>query len=227
MQETTLDKVLTCSSLPSPPTVAVEVLELTNRSCVELSELERSILNDPALASKILKTVNSPFYGLTQPCPSIGRALGYLGINTVKSLVLSFSLVDLTKAERKGIDFIAYWQRALYSAAAARRLAESIEDCDVDEAFVAALMQDIGMLAIDTALGDEYAEVVAGVAEHDDLPEAEVAAFGFDHAEAGAALAEKWRFPEVIVDAVRRHHRIRETGDAGTVCVWAGSNLLS
>ena len=155
-----LEKVLACPNLPTLPTVAVDLLKLTGDPEVDLADISQLVEKDVALSGKILRTVNSSYYGLSQPCPTINRALAYLGLNTVKSLVLGFSLVDLSQQCKDGFDLIHYWRRGLFSAAAARRIAQVTDSCDPDETFLAALMQDIGMLAMHTALGKQYQQVV-------------------------------------------------------------------
>src|SRR5262245_6791812 len=120
MSAPTLEQVLSCPNLPSLPTVAVEVLALTAKSNADLNEISRVVQNDQALSAKILRTVNSSFYGLSKPCPTITRALTYMGLSTVKSLVLGFSLVDWTRQGEGGFDMIDYWRRSAYGAAAAR-----------------------------------------------------------------------------------------------------------
>lgn len=203
-----LDRVLACPSLPSLPGVAIKVLELTRDPHVSISKIADLVQNDPALASKVLKTINSSFYGLTQPCPSILRAMSLLGLNTVKAIVLSFSLVDSSKkVESAGFDFTAYWRRSVYAAAGARSLALTTKRCDADEAFLGALLQDIGMLAAFAAMPDVYGRVVAGAGlDHDDLIKAERQALGVDHARIGAAMAERWHFPAQIIECIAKHH---------------------
>ncbi|MDX2131953.1 MAG: GGDEF domain-containing protein [Planctomycetota bacterium] len=209
MAKPTLDRVLSCPTLPSLPAVALQVLELTKDPRVSIARIAQTVQNDPALASKVLRTVNSSYYALSTPCPNIGRAMSLLGLNTVKSIVLSFSLVDTTsKLGLDGaFDLESYWRRAVYSAAAARAIAQHTRACDPDEAFVGALLQDIGMLACFTALRGEYAAVIAKVGEdHDESAGVERATLGFDHAGVGGQLAERWRLPEQLVEAVAHHH---------------------
>jgi diguanylate cyclase (GGDEF)-like protein len=203
----TLEHVLACPNLPSLPTVAIDVLELTRDADVKLKEIARVIQNDQALAAKILKTVNSSYYALAKPCPTISRALAYLGLSTVKSLVLGFSLVEITTCSEGGFDLTDYWRRCLFAAAAARRAATDTGTCDPEEAFIAALMQDVGMFAMFTAASDLY-EVVyrESGADHRRLPAIEKRAFGFSHTHVGAQLGERWRLPAEIVDAMRNHH---------------------
>lgn len=205
-----LEKVLSCPTLPSLPGVAVRVLELTRDRNVSMQSLAEAVRTDPALATKVLKTVNSSYYALSTPCPSITRAMSMLGLNTVKSIVLGFSLVDFTKAlggNSGAFDFTAYWRRAICSAAGARSLAKSVRRVDPEEAFVAALVADIGMLACLSALRDDYVRAMKAAGDdHDRLSVTERELLGFDHAEAGGQLAERWRLPAQLTCAIAYHH---------------------
>jgi diguanylate cyclase (GGDEF)-like protein len=208
MAASAVDRVLACRTLPSLPAIALQVIELTRDANVPIDRIAKLVQNDPALATRILRTVNSSYYGLTSPCPTISRAVSLLGINTVKSLVLGFSLVDMTgSSAKKGFDLTSYWRRTIYSAAGARLLAKRARCCDIEEAFIGGLLQDVGMLAAHSALGDAYTEILASAPEdHDALGGTEFAAAGFDHASVGAALMERWKLPPQVVECTRRHH---------------------
>ncbi|MBS0197256.1 MAG: HDOD domain-containing protein [Planctomycetes bacterium] len=203
------DRVLNCQNLPSLPGVAMRVLELTANQGVSAQEIATTIQNDPALTTKVLRTVNSSYYGLSTPCPSIRRATSLLGINTVKSIVLGFSLVESTKRAglERTFDMLAYWRRAVYSAAGARCIAVKSGRCDPEEAFVGALVQDIGVLACAATLKAEYDQVCAQApGDHDLLAPIEKALLGIDHTEIGAHLAERWRLPPQIAECIKQHH---------------------
>ena len=209
MIATPLERVLACPNLPTLPGVAMKVLELTRDPKVSIASIATLVQNDPALTAKVLKTVNSSYYGLTIPCPSIGRAMSMLGLNTVKSIVLGFSLVESVKAVGEGgrFDLVSYWRRAVYGAAASRVLALRIKRFDPEEAFVGAMVQDIGMLAAFAALKDEYVRAVASAGpDHDEIPRIERLSLQFDHAEVGGRLAERWRLPNQLVDCIIGHH---------------------
>jgi two-component system cell cycle response regulator len=222
MKSLSVEQVLDCPGLPSLPTVALQVLELTRDDSVPLQAIADLVQHDPALTAKILRTVNSPFYGLSRPCPTIRRAIAYLGLNTVKSLVLSFSLVDLTRQAQDGMDLVDFWRRSLYCAAVIRRIATMTGTCDPDEAFATAMMQDIGMLALYAAAPSPYHFILAQTTrDHHRLPVVERNAFGFDHAEIGAALAQRWRLPEEMIEAIRLHHEARQTQHLELVCALA------
>jgi len=205
-----LDRILECGPLPSLPAVAIRLLELTGDADANINEIAKLVRQDQALSAKVLRTVNSSFYGLAQPCGSIDRALKYLGLATVKSLVLGFSLVETTSSveEGGGFDLDAHWRRSIHGASAAREIALRSGLCDPEEAFTAGLFQDVGMLAMFVALGGEYAEVLAMTGGRlSELPALEKRAFGVDHAEVGAALGKKWKLPEDICTAIRLHNR--------------------
>ncbi len=213
MSAPTLEEVIACPALPSMPAVAIDVLELTRDKDVKLQTIADVVQNDPALTAKILRTVNSSYYGLAKPCPTITRALAYLGLSTVKSLVLGFSLVDITRKSANEFDLTSFWQRSLYSAAAARYLASKTGKCDPPEAFITALMSDIGMLAIHATASDAYGDAIARTeGDHQRLLQLESDLFGFDHTEAGEQLGIHWRLPPQIAQAIRHHHDL-ETGD--------------
>jgi diguanylate cyclase (GGDEF)-like protein len=210
-----LEKVLSSPKLPTLPTVALELLQLTQDPEVDLADIARLVQYDQSLAAKILRTVNSSYYALAQPCPTIKRALAYLGLSTVKSLVLGFSLVDLTRTCADGFDLLDYWRRCVYTAAAARRIAATTQTCHPDEALLAGLMQDVGMLAMHAVLGSEYGKIVSSTnGNHHMLPYCENDALGFTHADAGARLGERWCLPQQIVHPIRHHHRRGMTSGA-------------
>src|SRR5271154_4534690 len=118
------ERIRKCPNLPSLPAIAMQVLELTQKADVDIAEIARLISKDAALSGKILKTVNSSFYGRSQHVSTISHALVILGLQSVKTLVLGFSLVtSLNKNKGKGFKHVLYWRRSLYAATAARTLA--------------------------------------------------------------------------------------------------------
>jgi diguanylate cyclase (GGDEF)-like protein len=189
--------------------VAIQILDLTRDPNVSIKEIGKVVENDQAIAAKVLRTINSSYYGLASPCPNIQRALGYLGLNTVRSLVLGFSLVDSFRnsSGNGGFDLRTHWRRALYGATSARTTANRAIRIDPDEAFIASMLQDVGMLAASMALGDEYTDAVAEAdGDHFGVERIEKERFGFTHSEAGARLAERWRLPRCMSESVRFHH---------------------
>src|SRR5919205_2120350 len=174
MNEQLLQRIKQCPNLPSLPAIAVQVLDLAQKAEVDIAEIARIISKDPALSTKILRTVNSSFYGRSQHVSTISHALVILGLQSVKTLVLGFSLVtNLTKNKSKGFKHITYWRRSIYAATAARSIAAKINLVQQEEAFLAALLMDIGMLVLDQVLGEQYGEIHAKCATHEELVVAE------------------------------------------------------
>lgn len=208
MDHELIEEILSCPSLPSLPAIALRVVEMTSDPNVKLPELARDIQNDQGLASKVLRTVNSSFYGLRTRCGTINKALVLLGLGPVKSLALSFSLIGSIGEQDDGFDYQSYWRRGLYTAVSARIIADHLRMPVADEAFLAGLLQDIGVVAMHRALGFRYKEVLESTGgDHRQLVKAELAALELQHPEIGAMLAQRWKFPAELVIPVRYHER--------------------
>ncbi len=205
-----LADILNCPSLPSLPAVAAKVLELTSDPDVKMTELASQITMDQALSAKVLRTVNSSFYGLRKRCSSIEKALIMLGLGPVKSLVLGFSLVSAFEGqEGESFDYITYWKRGLDTAISAKIIADVKGFTDeTDECFLAGLLQDIGMIAMYRAMGERYNTlVVENGSDHSKLARSELKEFELQHASVGASIAEKWKIPAEIAVSINYHER--------------------
>jgi two-component system, cell cycle response regulator len=214
MNDELIQKIRQCPNLPSLPSIAVQVLDLAQKADVDIAEIARIISKDPALSSKILRTVNSSFYGRSQHVSTISHALVILGLQSVKTLVLGFSLVtNLTKNKSRGFKHITYWKRSIFSATAARSVAAKINLVQQEEAFLAALLQDIGMLVLDQVVGDEYGVIHEKIKNHRELCDAEKASLGMTHADVGGILAEQWKLPPLLSIPISHHHNASEVTD--------------
>jgi diguanylate cyclase (GGDEF)-like protein len=189
-------------TLFSLPCVAAEVLELTRDPQVDAGRLKQCIERDPALTVKLLRVVNSSLFGLGQPVADLGQALALLGTKPLKLLVLGFSLPDGLYRGLTGTFLVRYWRHTLIKAVAAREISEEVWRVAGDEAFLAGLLQDLGMLVLVQEMGAPYARFVTGARETGaDLCELERAALGFDHHELTARLLAHWNMPEALVAA--------------------------
>lgn len=210
MNSELLKRILSCQDLPSLPAIALRVIELTSNPDVKLPELAATIQNDQGLAAKVLRTVNSSFYGLRTPCASINKALVMLGLSPVKTLALGFSLVSSLNEKRvQGFDYVSYWRRGLYTAVAAKTLAEAAGKSGfADEAFLAGLLQDVGVMAMYIVLQGEYMTVMQKTGgDHRLLMRHEMQTLEVTHPDIGGMLAERWKLPPMIVVPVRYHER--------------------
>ncbi|MDD4890937.1 MAG: GGDEF domain-containing protein, partial [Phycisphaerae bacterium] len=206
-----INKIHRCSSLPSLPVVAMKVLGLAQSEDVDLREIAELISKDPALSTKVLKTVNSPFYGLTKSVSTISNALVILGTESVKTLVLGFSLVNsLYDTSLHSQTQLAYWQRSIYGAAGCRLLSQRMNVLEREELFLAALLEDIGVQVLKQVVPAQYDAMLADSPDWGRrLIRRELAELGVTHCEAGVMLAEQWNLPPIIREVIRCHHRPR------------------
>lgn len=207
MDQQLLDRILKCERLPSFPAIAARVIEMCGDEKVSVRELGEVLSHDTAISTKILRTINSSFYGLRSRVTTVERATAMLGINAVKMLALGFSLVPQLKG-MGGDDFdpTVIWKRSLYAAVGAHTIAREVKFEHYEEAFIAGLLQDLGVIVMLQALRAEYVKVIEGVIEaHGKLRMTEAEAFDLDHAQVGQALAEKWILPPILVAAIGKH----------------------
>ncbi len=209
MNQELLDQMLRSPRLPSLPTIALEVIDLVQQRDVNIRQIADTISHDPALAGKILKTVNSSFYGQTQTISTITHALVILGLNAVRTLALGFSLVhNLKEANHGDFDHLAYWKRSLFTAVAARSLARESGIPQQEESFLGGLLQDLGMIVMAQTLGDSYTRLVSEAGtDHMLLCRLETERYQLDHAQVGAALAEQWKLPPILIEPIRYHEK--------------------
>jgi diguanylate cyclase (GGDEF)-like protein len=209
MNPDVLEKVLACQTLPSLPAVALRVIELTNSDAVSVKDLTDAIQNDQGISAKLLRTVNSSFYGLRQRCSSINQAIVLLGLSAIKSLALGFSLVSaIDAAKGKGFDFPNYWRRGLYTGISAKLVAKHMGIQNQEEAFLGGLLQDVGMVALHQAMGDDYLRLIASAGEdHRKLAKFESTELETTHADIGALLARRWKLPDELVLPIKFHEK--------------------
>ena len=208
MNSELLKRLGECQQLPTLPGVVCQLLGLCRQEEASLQEAGDLISRDPALAARILQVVNSPFYGLRREVTSLRQACALLGVWSLCSLALSFSLTSNLKRSNSGsFDYKTYWQRSLLSAVAARSTARWMKLPNVETLFLMALLQDIGMLALETLYPHEYGDLFAKSGrDHLLLEKLEKHHLESTHVELGQFLAEKWNFPELFSRAFEFSH---------------------
>jgi len=192
-----VERVLQSAKLPSPPAVALQVIDLARDPVVSIGDLARVISRDPALAARILRVANSTGFARRWPAVTIREAVMVVGLRTVKTLALGFTLADeLRRGEGSGFDYASIWHRATIAAAASSVVATRSGSVSRGEAFLAALLHPLGMLVLGRAFGAEYQQVVekaAGNSVH--LAALEQEWLSTDHTEVACAVAESWGLP--------------------------------
>lgn len=199
-------KVTDLGSLPEVTARIVEVVEDPRATARTVHDVVHC---DPALATKILKVVNSAFYGLPSQVASLERAILMLGLNSVKNLALAASVSSLIQDAQITPEFHArdVWRHSVAVGVSARLLAGASKAVPADEAFVAGLTHDIGLIVMQQVLPAKLREVALRCqAAPQNYCAAEIELIGADHQAFGGALAAKWKFPPALRHAINYHH---------------------
>lgn len=217
--------VLRVQRISTLPGVVTRVMQMVENPETSAEDLESVIATDQALAAKVLRLVNSPYYGFPRRVSTISQAIVILGFNTVKSLALSASVFDAFHGRGAALDRPVHWRHSIETGILGQILAEG--RTRGDEAFVAGILHDVGKVALDQNLPDEYREVHRRVAEGGRLRACETAVFGAEHAEVGGWIGEAWNFPVQIVETIAYHHEPERAREASLlVHVVAAANVL-
>jgi len=201
-------RIQSCTSFPSPPAVALQVIQLAQDPNTDLATVAEACSSDPAIAAKVMKIANSAFYGSRRKSSNMRQALIVLGLNATLTLALSFTLVSaLRRNPTAGFDLMVYWRRAILAATWGNLIAAELGRKDAEEIFIAALLQDIGMLAIDKIAPEVFKDVSPFKLDHGSaLCQHERNCLQTDHASVGAWLLESWNMPEHLSRAVEHSH---------------------
>lgn len=194
--------------LPVMPAIALELIHSLTAADTDVDALAHRIVQDQAIAARVLRVANSPFYGLQTRVASIHDAIVVLGFSAVRSLVLTAAVVQsLPVSHCPEFSAGRFWRHVIGTAAAAQALARPLRR-KPELLFVAGLLHDIGRLVMVVLSPAEYRQVLAQARARDcRLMDLELELFGFDHTTVGAALARRWNFPGEIVDALAWHHQ--------------------
>jgi len=198
-----LSRLKAARRLPSPPGIAIRVLNLCRREDTEIQDIADTIMSDPAISARLLKYANSSMIGVTRPVTSIRDAVLRLGLRTVKVTALGFSLASPDFAPRcPHFNLSQFWEDSFLTAVTARRLAGQFYNSNREEAFTTGLLAQIGRLALAHGLPEEYRSVLQLVEAGVPLPEAERQVLGVDHVQFGADALADWQLPSLLVEAI-------------------------
>ena len=207
MPEHILQRLRTCTNFPTPPPVAMQVLQLAQNPDIDLAKVADAVSADPAIAAKVMRIANSAMYARRRQSANLRQALITLGLNATLTLALSFTLVQaLKKTSTGGFDFQAYWRRTVLSAAWGKLLASELGRRDAEEIFLASLLQDLGMLVVFKLWPEVYEGIAPFRIEHPRICQHEQNCIGTDHRAIGAALLGIWNMPTNLVQAVQHSH---------------------
>ena len=203
-------------NLPSPPGVAIKLLELFSAPEITLDELNEVISVDPSLTARIIKYANSPMFARRHEAQGLMQAITMLGANGVKMIALSFSLTEVKAEESNQFDFNSFWNSSLATAVCNQNLfAQSGQDKDTG--FLVGLLSNIGQVAFLSSDPVGYEKMMSDRSVFDlELIKMEQEKFNADRYAISAEVLKKWNFPSVIVDALEK---LNDDGNASGRCL--------
>ncbi|HUU50616.1 MAG TPA: HDOD domain-containing protein [Nitrospinota bacterium] len=195
-------KIENIKGLPTLPGVVQKISNMVENSTTSAEDIGRIISSDQVLTAKVLKLINSAFYGFPGRISSVTHGLVLIGFNVVKGLVLSASVFDMMEGKMVGL-----WEHSLGTAITSGIIAKRMNQKDPEEVSVAGLLHDIGKVVIKVSMPDKY-EKILELVEEKEMPmlEAENKVLDFNHANVANWLCEKWNLPDNLKDPITYHH---------------------
>lgn len=205
-----IDEILSfIDQLPALPSIYTKLSHLLQSSNTTMQMISNVIAEDQVISAKVLRLVNSGFYGFPKKIGSVNRAVVILGQNEIKSLVLATSMLKVFPLSELNLvfDINKLWEHSISCAVASKILAEAAFLKNPEEVFAAGLLHDIGKLVLIMSSPEEFLKVINEVQKTgNSFIETEEKSLGFNHTQIGKALAEKWDFPPEMVDMIVYHH---------------------
>ncbi len=198
-----IDQHLTLFSLPA---LVLRLNEMVEDPACSAADIGNTIACDPALTARLLRIVNSPFYGFPQKVDTIPMAVTILGTRQLRDLVLATAVVHTLRGAGAPVEAERFWRHSVACGLAARETARALRLVNVERLFIAGLLHDIGKLVMLTALPEGYRRLLDRLHDEDPSAELEQEVFGFDHTQVGRELMRRWRLPESLVEPVAWHH---------------------
>ncbi|MHB8620648.1 MAG: HDOD domain-containing protein [Chloroflexota bacterium] len=208
------DIIAHISTLPTPTHVYEQVTSMLADARASAKDVAFAVSADQGITARLLKLVNSPFYGFPEKITTVSRAITIIGFEALRNLVLASSVMDLfqSKHRRKALFNLDHlWIHSLATGVAARAIARRVGRLDPEECLVAGLMHDIGKAVLLEYFPDEIDAILDVVRKEKCLfIDGERRVLGTDHTQLGAAVAEHWRLPTALRETIRMHHQPME-----------------
>jgi putative nucleotidyltransferase with HDIG domain len=208
-REITSEILKSIDGLPTLPIVALKIGEVIHSKNVSVSQIAELLKSDPSISAKLLRLVNSPYFGIPGGVSDVARAIPFVGFNTLYQLVLGISVLEALNVPGGARSL---WMHSLTVATAARELATELKCSDDGACFTAGLLHDMGKIALAKVAPDRFAEACALVEkEHIAQEEAERRCGMAPHDRIGAHLAKQWRFPANLATPIEQHHSVHKS----------------
>lgn len=221
--------IVLVEKMPAFPKSVQQVMQLTSDINASAKDIVRVIECDPVMTVKILKAINSSFYGLPQKITSVQKAVVHIGMNTIKNIALGVAAMGMLNANNKAnFNTSNFLLHSLTTAAISKMLAERIglSSAQCSDCFVAGLLHDFGKVVFAEFIADEFKLALDKSKEqHLSLHQTELEFIGLNHSQAGKILAEKWELPDYMCDAIAHHHDLDSSQNVLRDCVFAANQV--
>lgn len=214
MKKLTLDQVVgRVDEIPALPNVVLQVMQLTEDPNSTPHDIESVVLKDQSITTRVLRLANSAYYGYPRRISTISEATILLGFQAIRSITLSAAVNKVLVREIPGYSMAKgeLWRHSQAAAITSRHIARKNKVKNAEQIYVAGLLHDIGKVIMGHYIEDAYAEVIDMVIDTNvTFLQAEEEVLGFNHAQVGARIAEKWNLPPNLVEAIAYHHSPEE-----------------
>jgi len=202
------DRIKTSENLPSLPHILLKLIKICNREESTIRDISQIINKDPSLSAKVIKMINSTYYGLPRRVTSIDQALALLGTDSIKNISICASVNQAFSHVKNNavFDLKVFWKHSLMCATMAQLIAKKTSYPSPDEAFLSGLLHDIGKLVLLVNFSKEYSDILKSSKDQSELILAGEAQHGATHCEIGAWLINRWNLQSFMADAVLYHH---------------------
>lgn len=214
-KEEVIKIVLKSESLPTLPAVACKLISISSQEEIGMKEIANLVSKDASLSAKVLKIANSALYNFPVKISNIHQATSRIGLNAIRSMVLSFSFLSIKAKNYKDMfDYEKFWEKSLSNAVAAKLIMAEVGKSDGEEVFIAGLLQDIGELIMANCFSQKYAQLLRETSSGEkDTIDIEEQIIGADHTSIGQEVAKMWGFPPELNIPILYHHSPQDFKD--------------